>query len=89
MQTTADKQQEVHFLATQFDITPLKAAALVAAEEEEILRLAAEERERELAEDLLGDYPVPVSPEEREVPGNGGLQKTVLRRRNDRGRAGP
>jgi hypothetical protein len=89
MHTTQTKSGEVQFLSSEFDISPLKAAALVAEDEEEVLRLAAEERERELAEDPLGDYPVPVSPEEHQIPDDGGLQKTVLRRRNDRGRAGP
>lgn len=89
MRTSTDKHDEVQFLAREFSISPLKAAALVADDEEEILQLAADEREREMEEDLLGDHPVPVSPEEHEVPGNGGLQKTVLRRRNERGRAGP
>lgn len=89
MHVRHDKRDEVHFLAREFGILPLKAAALVAEEEEEVLRLAADERIRELAEDPLGDNPVPVSPEEHRIADDGGLQKTVLRRQNDRGRAGP
>ncbi|MBJ3783746.1 hypothetical protein [Devosia sediminis] len=87
MQSPSDKQDEVHFLAEEFDIAPVKAAALVTEDEDEALQLAAHEHQR--TEDPFGENPVPISPEERHVPGDGGMQKSVLRRRNDRGRAGP
>jgi hypothetical protein len=84
-----DKQNEVAFLADNFDLPAARAAKLVADSQEEAERLAAQQLADEASRDPYQDAPVPTSPEEREVPENGGLQKTVLRTDNERGRAGP
>ncbi len=84
-----DKKAEVSFLAKEFDLPPVRAAALVTADEDEALRLAAQQRDSASKEDPLADKPTPVSPETHRIPDDGGLQKTVLNRQNDRGRAGP
>ena len=73
-----NKSEEVRFLASEFAVQPTRAAALVADSEAEALALAAAEVKRQHNEDAYGDAPVPVSPEEHEIPENGGLQKTVI-----------
>lgn len=85
-----DKQAEVSFLVDMFSIPAAKAAAVIAENENEADDLTAEqlkaERERDpFSEDAL----VPISPEEHTVEDNGGLQKTVLRQKNEAEQAGP
>lgn len=84
-----DKQKEVAFLSDNFDLPTARAAKLVAASPEEADRLAAQQLKGAAGRDPYRDAPVPTSPEEHEIPENGGLQKTVLRSENERGRAGP
>lgn len=84
-----DKQQDVAFLAETFDIPARKAANLVAANPEEAEALATAELKHERNSDPLEGVPVPASPEEHEVEGNGGMQKTVVHRNNEASRIGP
>lgn len=84
-----DKQKEVAFLADNFELPAARAAKLVDASAEEADRLAAQQLKEEAGRDPYGHAPVPTSPEEHGIPENGGLQKTVLRSENERGRAGP
>jgi hypothetical protein len=84
-----DKQEEVAFLSDSFDIPPRKAAELVAASAEEAEVLEKAQLEAERNRNPYGDVPVPKSPEEHEVTGNGGMQKTVLRRDNKASITGP
>ena len=84
-----DKKQEVAFLADEFDLSAKRAAALVADTADEAETLAADQMQKERDSDPYGDAPVPVSPEEREVEGNGGMQKCVLTTKNEASRTGP
>ncbi|QQR40171.1 hypothetical protein [Devosia rhizoryzae] len=84
-----DKKQEVAFLADEFKLSARRAAALIAGTPEEAGELTMEQLEAEKNRDPYGDVPVPVSPEEHEIEGNGGLQKTVVRRENKASRTGP
>jgi hypothetical protein len=84
-----DKQTEMAFLTETFDISAPKAAALVAETDGEAEALIAQRLAEEREQSPYGDAPVPTSPEEHSVPENGGLQKTVLNRKNEAGRAGP
>lgn len=84
-----DKEKDVAFLADEFGLTARRAAALVSGTPEEANALAQAQLEAERNRDPYGDVPVPVSPEEHEVEGNGGLQKTVVRRPNKASRTGP
>jgi len=73
------KDKDVTFLAEDFGIPAAKAAALVADTETEADDLAARQMARERQRDLYGNAPIPDSPEEHQVPDDGGLQKPVLK----------
>jgi len=73
------KDDEVTFLAEDFGIPAAKAAALIADTEAEADDLAARQMARERQRDPYGNAPVPDSPEEHQVPDDGGLQKPVLK----------
>lgn len=84
-----DKQEEVSFLADEFKLSARRAAALIAETPEEAAALASQQLEDEQNRDPYGDAPIPHSPEDDEVEGNGGMQKTVLLRENKASRTGP
>lgn len=84
-----NKKEEVAFLSDNFDIPPRRAAALVAADAEEEATLTRLQIEGERSRKPYSDVPIPASPEEHEVPNNGGLQKTVLMHPNKASRTGP
>lgn len=84
-----DKEAEVSFLAKEFDLPPVRAASLVAADEDEALRLAAQQRDSQLEDDPLSGKPTPIPPETHRIPDDGGMQKSVHKRQNEAGRAGP
>jgi hypothetical protein len=83
-----DKLEDVQFLAEEFDIPAPRAAALVTSDEQEAERLAKQQRDHALEANPNDGEPVPLSPDEHDVPNDGGLQKEVLERDNERGRAG-
>ena len=70
----------MEFLATEFDMPPTKAAALVSSDPDEIVALAARELERRRGETPYGEAPIPASSERHPIPNNGGLQKPVINR---------
>lgn len=85
-----DKKAEVSFLVDNFDIPAAKAAAVVSTDDAEIMALTAQQLRQERDSDpFAADAKVPLSPEDHVITDNGGMQKTVLRRKNDAGRAGP
>lgn len=85
-----DKSKDVSFLVDNFDVPAAKAARVVSDDEAEIDALTAEELKKEREADPFNpEAKVPVSPEEHAVKDNAGLQKTVLRRNNEAGKAGP